>query len=72
MANNIIKNSLENHWMPFTDNRGFKIDPRLITEASGVYMTSHKNTKIIDGSSGLFCSPLDTVIPKLLKQFTIS
>ena len=48
MANNIIKNSLENHWMPFTDNRGFKIDPRLITEASGVYMTSHKNTKIID------------------------
>jgi hypothetical protein len=26
-------NSLEKQWMPFTDNRGFKSDPRLITEA---------------------------------------
>jgi len=67
MANNIIKNSLENHWMPFTDNRGFKIDPRLITEASGVYMTSHKNTKIIDGSSGLFCSPAGHCHPKIIE-----
>ena len=67
MANNIIKNSLENHWMPFTDNRGFKTDPRLITEASGVYMTSHKNTKIIDGSSGLFCSPAGHCHPKIIE-----
>ena len=50
-------NSLEKQWMPFTDNRGFKADPRLITEAKGVYMTSHRGTQIVDGSSGLFCSP---------------
>ena len=35
MVVNVVKNSLENHWMPFTDNRGFKASPRLIAEASG-------------------------------------
>jgi beta-alanine--pyruvate transaminase len=53
--------------MPFTDNRGFKSDPRLITEAKGVYMTSHRGSKIIDGSSGLFCSPAGHCHPKIIE-----
>ena len=36
MAYDAQVNSLEKQWMPFTDNRGFKADPRLITEAKGV------------------------------------
>lgn len=47
-------NSLENHWMPFTGNRDFKANPRLVVKAEGVYMWSHEGKKIIDGSSALF------------------
>ncbi len=48
-------NSLEHHWMPFTSNRDFKADPRLVVKSEGVYIWDHKGGKIIDGSSGLFC-----------------
>jgi len=53
-----IPNSLNEHWMPFTDNKSFKKNPRLITDAKGVYLTNHEGKKMIDGSSGLFCNPL--------------
>src|SRR5471032_3140927 len=48
-------NSLENHWLPFTANREFKADPRLMVRAEGMYYWNHKGEKLIDGSSGLFC-----------------
>lgn len=51
-------NSLESHWMPFTANRDFKENPRLIVKGEGVYFTDHKGGSVIDGSSGLFCCPL--------------
>jgi beta-alanine--pyruvate transaminase len=47
-------NSLENHWMPFTSNRDFKKEPRLLVKGEGVYYWNHKGEKLIDGSSGLF------------------
>jgi beta-alanine--pyruvate transaminase len=50
-----ITNSLENHWLPFTANRDFKADPRLLVRAEGMYYWNHKGGKLIDGSSGLFC-----------------
>ena len=41
-----VPNSLNEHWMPFTSNKDFKANPRLITEAKGVYlkliMAKHK------------------------------
>ena len=33
-----IPNSLQEHWMPFTSNKDFKENPRLITGAKGVYI----------------------------------
>ena len=62
MAYNVNRNSLENHWMPFTDNRGFKANPRLISQASGVYMDNHMGSKVLDGSSGLFAVLQDIAI----------
>ena len=53
-----IPNSLNEHWMPFTSNKDFKANPRLITEAKGVYLKTHHGKTQIDGSSGLFCNPL--------------
>ena len=60
-----IPNSLHEHWMPFTSNKSFKKDPRLITEAKGVYIKDHKGGTQIDASSGLFCNPLGLVEKKL-------
>ena len=47
-------NSLEEHWMPFSGNRDFKENPRLIVKSEGCYFWDHKGGKIIDGSSSLF------------------
>ena len=46
---------LENLWMPFTSNRDFKSDPRIISHAEGVYLYTPDGERIIDASSGLFC-----------------
>ncbi|MED5407856.1 MAG: aminotransferase class III-fold pyridoxal phosphate-dependent enzyme [Pseudomonadota bacterium] len=46
---------LENYWMPFTSNRDFKADPRLVVRGEGVYMYSQEGERVLDGSSGLFC-----------------
>ena len=48
-------NTLENQWMPFTANRDFKADPRLVVKGKGINYTNHHGDNIIDGSSGLFC-----------------
>ncbi|WP_299396643.1 aspartate aminotransferase family protein [Pelagibius sp.] len=50
-----IPNSLEQHWMPFTSNRHFKANPRILTAAKGMYYTTDHGDQVIDGSAGLFC-----------------
>ena len=52
-----MPNSLNEHWMPFTANKDFKENPRLITEAKGMYLKNHHGKTMIDASSGLFCNP---------------
>jgi beta-alanine--pyruvate transaminase len=49
---------LESHWMPFTGNRNFKANPRMIVSAEGAYYTDSNGRKIFDGLSGLWCSGL--------------
>ncbi|HNT39121.1 MAG TPA: aspartate aminotransferase family protein [Rubrivivax sp.] len=46
------------HWMPFTGNREFKANPRLIVGGEGVYYTTHDGRRVFDGLSGLWCSGL--------------
>jgi len=48
-------NTLENHWMPFTANRDFKADPRLLVRGEGMFYWTHRGDRVIDGCSGLFC-----------------
>ena len=49
---------LDAHWMPYTANRQFKVDPRLIVAASGAYFTDADGRKVFDGLSGLWCTGL--------------
>ena len=44
--------------MPFTANRSFKADPRIIVEGKGAYFTDVDGRKIFDGLSGLWCTGL--------------
>src|SRR6202795_2988866 len=46
---------LDAFWMPFTANRQFKAEPRLIAGAEGMYYTTVDGRKVIDGSAGLWC-----------------
>ena len=62
-----LPNSLEEHWMPFTANQDFKENPRLMVKAEGVYYTDHYGKKLIDASSGLFCSPAGHGRPEIRK-----
>ncbi|MCG8595524.1 MAG: aspartate aminotransferase family protein [Kiloniellales bacterium] len=48
-------NTLEHQWLPFTANRDFKADPRLLVRGEGVYYWNHRGERLIDASSGLFC-----------------
>lgn len=49
---------LEAHWMPFTGNRQFKADPRIIVSGKGAYFIDADGRKIFDGLSGLWCTGL--------------
>lgn len=58
-------NSLEQHWMPFTANRDFKANPRIVVKSEGMYLVDHKGGTVLDGSSGLFCTPLGHGRPEI-------
>lgn len=59
--------SMERHWLPFTDNRGFKREPRVFARAEGMYYWNHKGEKILDGSSGLFTSAAGHCRPEIAR-----
>lgn len=53
MAN--TRPDLEAFWMPFTPNRQFKAQPRLVVSAEGVVYRTADGRELLDGTSGLWC-----------------
>jgi beta-alanine--pyruvate transaminase len=49
---------LIHQWMPFTANRQFMEQPRIIARADGVHYFNTRGEPLLDGSSGLYCIPL--------------
>lgn len=45
---------LDAYWMPYTGNRQFKRDPRIIVGAKGSYLTDAQGRQVFDGLSGLW------------------
>jgi len=45
---------LDAHWMPFSANRNFQRDPRLIVAAEGNYLIDEQGRKCFDSLSGLW------------------
>jgi beta-alanine--pyruvate transaminase len=47
--------NLDAYWMPFTANRQFKANPRILVSAKNMHYTSDDNRLILDGTAGLWC-----------------
>ena len=48
-------NDLRAFWMPFTSNRQFKSQPRMLVAAQDMHYTSADGRPILDGTAGLWC-----------------
>lgn len=48
-------NDLESLWLPFTPNRHFKSQPRLLARAEGMHYFDVDGRKLLDTCSGLWC-----------------
>ncbi|MET3116174.1 beta-alanine--pyruvate transaminase [Undibacterium sp. GrIS 1.8] len=60
-------NDMHPFWMPFTANRDFKSNPRLMVSAKGMHYRDVDGNTILDGTAGLWCVPLGHAQPKLVK-----
>ncbi len=48
-------NDLDAYWMPFTPNRRFKANPRLLGSAKDMHYATPEGRQILDATSGLWC-----------------
>ncbi|NDA46349.1 MAG: aspartate aminotransferase family protein [Alphaproteobacteria bacterium] len=48
-------NDLNAWWMPFTANRAFKKNPRMIAKSKGMYYYTPEGKAVLDGTAGLWC-----------------
>lgn len=48
-------NNLDAFWMPFTANRQFKSNPRMLVSAKGMFYKNAEGQSILDGTAGLWC-----------------
>jgi len=61
-----LTNDLEPYWMPFTANRQFKAQPRLLVGAKGLHYTAADGRRILDGTAGLWCCNAGHGHPKIV------
>jgi beta-alanine--pyruvate transaminase len=62
-----IPNNLEAFWMPFTANRQFKQNPRMLVAAKDMHYTSADGRQILDGTAGLWCVNAGHGRPKIVE-----
>ena len=51
----LSREDMEALWMPFTANRQFKNNPRLLTKSRGMHYWTQDGREILDGVAGLWC-----------------
>ncbi len=50
-----LPRDLDAFWMPFTANRQFKANPRLLSRAEGMYYWTPEGRQVLDAAAGLWC-----------------
>ena len=70
---------MDNQWLPFTPNRAYQKDPRVLVAADGMHFTTHDGRQVIDGISSLWCvgaghnrAPINEAIKKQLDTLDYS
>ena len=63
----LSQEQLDAYWMPFTGNRQFKRDPRLLVAAQGHYYTDAVGRQIFDGLCGLWTCGLGHAHPAIIE-----
>ncbi|MEQ8825882.1 MAG: aspartate aminotransferase family protein [Filomicrobium sp.] len=48
-------NRLSSYWMPYTANRAFQRQPRMIVGAEGLHYITEDGRRVLDATSGLYC-----------------
>ena len=67
MSNTHNDTAMDAYWMPFTSNREFKNDPRMLATAKGMYYTTTGGNRVMDGISGLWCCNAGHCHPHIVK-----
>ncbi len=68
LATNVtVPNDLEAFWMPFTSNKHFKQEPRLIARAKDMHFTAVDGRQILDATAGLWCCNAGHGRPKIVE-----
>jgi beta-alanine--pyruvate transaminase len=67
MPDTVRPNSLDAFWMPFTPNRAFKADPRMIVRAEGMHYFTPDGRSILDGTAGLWCVGAGHARPRIVQ-----
>ena len=58
--------NIDNYWLPFTPNKKFKANPRLLVSAAGMHYKADDGREILDGISGLWCCNAGHCHPKIV------
>jgi len=62
-----VNRSMDSFWMPFTGNRAFKQNPRLVERAEGMFYYTPDGRQILDMVAGLWCCNAGHGHPKIVK-----
>lgn len=62
-----VPNDLNAFWMPFTANRQFKKEPRLLVSAKDMHYTTADGRQVLDGTAGLWCCNAGHCRPKIVE-----
>ena len=61
-------NDLSAFWMPFTSNRQFKAEPRMLVAAKDMHYTSADGRQVLDGTAGLWCCNAGHCRPRIVSS----
>ena len=62
-----LPNDLSAFWIPFTANRSFKADPRMLASAKDMHFQTPEGRKVLDGTAGLWCVNAGHCRPRIVE-----
>ena len=62
-----VPNDLEAFWLPFSSNRAYKKNPRMISRAKDMHYYTPEGRAVLDGTAGLWCANAGHNRPKIVE-----